>query len=311
MEYNRGQFIHADAIALNCGRRAFSYIIQTHRINKIWVPRLTCDSVIEPFVKAHSEINYYGVSEELRPLIDDIPCEDWIVIINYYGQLSDDEIIDLQREHPNIIIDNSQDYFRNPIPDLNTIYSCRKYFGVSDGAFLYTDKELKADIEVDKSYDHMDFLLGRFECSASMFYESYNQNNSRFDNEPVKRMSKLTQNILRGIDYDYVKKRRTENFEYLANHFDRINQLNPVVPEGAYMYPLFLSNGVEIRKRLIERKIYVPVLWPDVLKRNPETDIVVDLANNILPLPIDQRYEIKDMEYLVEEVLKCSCHARF
>ena len=36
-----------------------------------------------------------------------------------------------------------------------------------------------------------------------------------------------------------------------------------------------------------------------------EGELEFDMAKNILPIPVDQRYGIEDMEYIVEEVLKC------
>ena len=43
----------------------------------------------------------------------------------------------------NVIIDNVQAYFQRPIEGFDTLYSCRKYFGVPDGAVLYTDLEIE------------------------------------------------------------------------------------------------------------------------------------------------------------------------
>ena len=52
-------------------------------------------------------------------------------------------------------------------------------------------------------------------------------------------------------------------------------------------------------------KIYIPTLWPSVFELTTKEDIEYKMAENILPLPIDQRYTIEDMEYIVEAVLKC------
>lgn len=38
-----------------------------------------------------------------------------------------------------IILDNTQSFFQKPISGIDTIYSCRKYFGVPDGAYLSTN----------------------------------------------------------------------------------------------------------------------------------------------------------------------------
>jgi hypothetical protein len=68
------------------------------------------------------------------------------------------------------------------------------------------------------------------------------------------------------------------------------------------MYPLYLENGDEVRKQLQEKKIFIPTLWPAVFNLCKETDIEYDLAKNILPIPIDQRYGIEEMEYMIEKI---------
>ena len=73
-----------------------------------------------------------------------------------------------------------------------------------------------------------------------------------------------------------------------------------VVPEGAFAYPLYIENGVEIRKRLIKRNIYIPTLWPNVLENMSTESLEYAWASNILPLPCDQRYTVEDMKYIIK-----------
>ena len=147
------------------------------------------------------------------------------------------------------------------------------------------------------------FLLGRFERTAGEFYREYNANNQFFATEPIKRMSKLTDNLLHGIDYEKVERKRRENYAYLHKRLGGMNQLN--VKNAAFMYPLMVENGAAIRKMLQAKKIFIPTLWPTVFKVAKPTDVEYTMTENILPLPIDQRYGIEDMEYMVQEVLKC------
>ena len=84
--------------------------------------------------------------------------------------------------------------------------------------------------------------------------------------------------------------------------FGSANQLTLAIPEGAFMYPLWIKNGAAVRKKLQAEKIYIPTLWPNVLQQLPENAIEYQLAANILPLPIDQRYGVKTMQYIVEKI---------
>ena len=70
------------------------------------------------------------------------------------------------------------------------------------------------------------------------------------------------------------------------------------------MYPLWIKNGAAVRKKLQAEKIYIPTLWPNVLQQLPENAIEYQLAANILPLPVDQRYGAGEMQYLAGQVQK-------
>ncbi len=304
-EYNHGEMLHKEGIHLNCGRRAFSYLIKAKKIKKVWLPKFLCKSVMEPFLREKCDIDLYSVGHNFEPMLKKVPKDEWIVIINYYGQINNDKIRQIAITHPKLIVDNTQAYFQKPLYGIDTIYTCRKFFGVTDGAILYTDKYLLEEFQVDESFKRMNYLLGRFERNASEFYKQYSDNNSLFDREPIKIMSKITENILRGIDYDYVLQRRNENSFYLHNKLGMYNLLDIDVPEGAYMYPFFCEDGEAIRRILNSRKLYVPVLWPDTFDMCSKEDIEYKMANNILPLPVDQRYGIGEMDYIISEVLSC------
>ena len=241
----------------------------------------------------HIDKNWFPVNVELQP-------DEYIYIVNYYGQLDEVAILALKTKYGNIIVDNTQAYFNAPLEGIDTLYSCRKYFGVPDGGVLFTDAHFDCDMEQEISYDRMNFLLGRYEKTASEFYPEYVANNDYFDTQPMKRMSKLTKNLLHGIDYDFVKQRRTENFRYLHDRLGKINQLKLTIPCGAFAYPLMLDNAGEIRKQLIKQKIYIPVLWPNVLDECAVASWEYKLASDVLPLPVDQRYDLDDMEYIAE-----------
>ena len=55
-----------------------------------------------------------------------------------------------------------------------------------------------------------------------------------------------------------------------------------------------------VKKQLAKRKIYVATLWPNVLGTG--LDIETEFAENILPLPCDQRYSEEDMQRVADTV---------
>lgn len=300
-----GSIFHDDAIALNSGRNCLAYLIESKNIKRIAIPKFLCDSVSDICKKYNLDIRYYSIGKDFLPQILQHEDGEWIYLVNYYGQIDNNQIVKFKQKYENIIVDNVQAFFQMPLGDTDTIYTCRKFFGVPDGAFLYTDKKLNCDLENDVSMNRISHLLGRLEENANKHYSEYIINEEAFINLPIRKMSLLTENLLRSIDYKIVQITRERNFLYLDNKLGVYNKLKLQVPVGAFMYPLYLANGADIRKKLQEEKIYIPTLWPDVFDVCNESDLEYDMAKNILPIPCDQRYSLEDMEYMVSEVEKC------
>jgi len=302
MDFERfhGPMLHEDGIKLNCGRNCLAYLIRSRNIKKIALPYFLCDSVFEVCNAYHVEMRFYHVSKDLRPLLGGLDQGEWIYLMNYYGQLTRDDIIRYAGRYGNIIVDNTQAYFEEPIDGIDTLYTCRKFFGVPDGAILYTNSTPLNGLEVDISTDHMEYLLGRFEHNASMYYAQSIENNQRFRRTLIKRMSKLTNNLLHGIDYVFAQDQRTKNYSRLHHMLQGVNQLKLSCIEGAFAYPFLIENGVSLRKKMIESKIYVPLLWPNVLKQMNRDTVEYRMAANILPLPCDHRYNEEDMDHVAQ-----------
>lgn len=301
-----GHEYYADLVSLNLARNALILLIRARNIKKVYFPYYVCnlERVICSQVKISYE--YYHIDSQFRPILDEtIPDDAYIYIVNFYGQLSDEYILQLHNKYQNIILDNVQAFFSRPLKGIDTIYSCRKYFGVPDGAYLSTDAEVDVPCEKDYSMDRMKHILGRFENeSASAFYPLFKSSEEDFLDTPVKQMSKLTKNIMTVVDYEEISKKRNENWQILDLYLGPENQLELIRPFGPYMYPFMCENGAEIRSDLIKQKIYIPILWPETLV-NDSNSLEKRMAKNILPLPLDQRYDIIDMEYILDKLLRC------
>jgi len=294
---------HNNMIELNTGRNALVYLIKAKAIKKVYLPHYLCDSVSGILDSISVEHEGYSVDKELNPLFDKkLKNNEFVYIVNYYGQTSNGDILSLKERYGRIIIDNTQSFFQKPIQGIDTIYSLRKYFGLPDGAYLSTDRILKEKLEEEKSGHRMNHILGRFEGEASTYYNDFRRNDESFKTLPLKKVSRISRNILGAIDYEAVRLRRNKNFQFLNEILSASNHLNISVPEGPFAYPYYAENGIEIRKKLARKKIYIPTLWPNVIQDGNEKSIEYDYAANILPLPCDQRYGLEDMECIVREI---------
>ena len=291
-------------VALNTGRNALLYVLKAKKVKKIYIPFYLCDTVSEICKKYNYDFEYYHIDKSFKPIFSKkLKKSEYIYIVNYFGQITNSELLKYKVEYKNVIFDNVQAFFQKPVKGIDTIYSCRKFFGVPDGAYLYSNKNISKTLEQDFSYNRMNFLLGRFEKSANEFYSEYSANNKFFMNEPIKQMSKITKNIMKGIDYDYVINKRNQNFSYLSERLSSINKLNIKFSVGPFAYPLYLENGSEIRKKLQEKNVYIPTLWPNVFDLCKENMLEYQYAKNILPIPCDQRYGMEEMGFKSREWL--------
>jgi hypothetical protein len=299
LETFKGNEFYPKAIPLDCGRNCLRYLIRSRRIKTIYLPYFMCSVVEDACKKENCEMIFYHIGKDLRPLnIGGIPSDGFLYLCNYFGQISNKEILDFKEQYENLIVDNVQAFFQKPIIGIDTIYTCRKFFGVSDGAYLFTNVKLNDDLIEDKSFSRITFLVGRYENNASDFYHLSRENNEMIGSGGVHLMSKLTHNFLRPIDYEKVKQIRTENFAYLNLKLRNNNLLHLKNIEGGYVYPFWVSKGAEVRDFLIKNKIYIPVFWPNVLDL-PKSFLEYDMAKNILALPVDQRYGRNDMNLIV------------
>jgi hypothetical protein len=296
---------HKNLIPLNSGRNAIIYLFRTKNIKKLYIPYYLCNEIADILLKYNYNYEYYKIDKEFTPIFDKkLSCGEYLYIVNYYGQINNDKINWFKQLYNNIIIDNTHAFFQNPIEGIDTIYNCRKFFGVPDGAYLSTDIKLNEKLNEDISKDRMTHILGRYEGTAFEYYSDYKNNDDSLRTEPLKLMSKLTHNLLGAIDYQKVRKIRNNNYTSLDDMLGLHNGIKIVAPDGAFAYPFYMENGKDARIELAKLKIYVPTLWPNVLNETEVDSIEYTYVTNILPIPCDQRYDIEDMKYLAKNILQ-------
>ena len=294
-----------EGIELNSGRNALLYIIEAQKISKIYLPYFICDSIINVLNVNSVSYEFYKINSKFEPIFNsEIALNEKILIVNFYGLISNNTLLQYKEMYTRIIVDNTHAFFQAPLSGVDTFYSCRKFLGVPDGAYLFTNILLSRKLDIDRSGNRFNHLLNRGETSAKEYFADYLENEKSLYDLGLMFMSRITSNILGAIDYDLIIKNRKRNYNFLAKELNKYNRLNLDLFVGIpYVYPLLVENGEQIRKNLIENKIYVPLLWPNLIALGDDM-IEKKLAINILPLPCDQRYDESDMKLIVKEILK-------
>lgn len=293
---------HKNAIRLNTGRNCLEYILRARGYKKVYVPYYTCEAVIEPINKLGIPYEFYHIDIhfEIRDRFT-LKADEALLYTNYFG-LKQRYVEQLaEKTGSRLIVDNTQAFYAKPIPGIDTFYTCRKFFGVADGAYLYTDKLLKDDFEQDESYDRMAHLLKRIDLSAEQGFADFRKVDDGLDNQPIRKMSKLTLRIMQSIDYESAAKKRRENYRVLHEVLGKENNLELPLDDNAVpmIYPFFAPTK-GLREKLIENKVFVARYWPNVLDWTMKDDVEYLLASQMLPLPIDQRYGKVDMKKITE-----------
>ena len=296
-----GKEYHSAAIACNCGRSCLSLLLQGKQGMRLYLPYYNCDVVYDTCVRMCADIRQYHVDENFLPKIRDYDGG-IVYVVKYYGILSDTELESFAQHYEHMIIDNSHDFYSKAVSYADSFNTCRKFFGVPDGAYVYSRKILKEPSKRSKVLGRMNSLVGRIEDGASPHYKEFQENDEKFDDEGVLGMSQFSHNILRAIDYDEVAKTRENNYRFLDDMLGNANLLKKNVKRVPFVYPFLTQRSDELRHHLISEKIYVPKYWNSRFEN--EFDMIEkEFSAQILPLPIDQRYSLEDMERVGRLVL--------
>jgi hypothetical protein len=207
-------------------------------------------------------------------------------------------------------VDCAQAFFCLPVEGAQMVYSCRKFVGVPDGAYVVGKDAHKYVNEYPQCYssDTAAFLLTRIEYGCEgKGYEARGLNEDRIDHEDCMKMSKLTRMLMDAEDYNYNIRKRKENFAYMHELVGDINLIDPTMymdnETVPMVYPLVVEDD-EVLKRLLASKHFQGRWWGYITQEQPVGSFEHWIASNIIPLTIDQRYGQEEMDYLARVIRK-------
>lgn len=295
---------------LNCGRSAIVAALKSCEVGRVFIPYYNCHVVETALQKYGYTISKYKIDRNFMPLLDSISENDWIVYTDYFGICTLKTKEEIIRKYRNVIFDNTQAFFSDPIikKGVFNVYSCRKFFGVSDGAYVISNRKTDIDnlYNKDFSWERCAYLIKSYELGTNGAYGDSLQSEESIGYE-IKLMSDFTRIMMQFINYETVRVKRNKNFNYLVEQFADINDIKLKSNESTapMIYPLLVYND-ELRTYLIQKKIYVPQWWKYLIDTMKESDFEVELSKYLIPLPIDQRYSLEDMNDIVN-IIRAKC----
>lgn len=300
--------LHDGEILLNSGRHSLEYILRSLKnVSSVWIPYFTCKAVLEPLKRLDIPYRFYHINERLETATDiELKENEILVYTNYYG-IKDAYVKSLAEKYADkLVIDNAQALFCKPHKNCHQIYSPRKFIGMPDGGLAVTPiPDRSSELPINTSYGRCMHLLKRHELSPSEGYKDFQNDDEQISNCELSRMSVISSNIFASVDFDIVKEKRCKNFSTLHNILDKTNKMS--IPsmdrlECPLIYPYWTDNGAHLKKKLIANNIFVATYWPNVLEWVKSNDIEYELVNNIVCIPIDQRYGENEMKNILNAI---------
>lgn len=323
----------SDSVFLSSGRGAQGLVLEhiaqkSPRIQKVaLIPAFTCTTVVEPFRKYGYDIKTYRIDDRLNADLSEIEqqiekCGVSVVLFHrYYGFDTCKgwgNLIDHYRAKGVIFIEDKTHCLYSDLPKLNVDYitaSIRKWGGMPDGGIAlcreghFLNKPELCDEEMiqtklEASYLKYDYMVNDrggkdkfrqlYERAAELLYAE----------DLFYKMSPVSYAVMMSISKEYLKTRRQKNYEVLYSGLKEetsIRILSPAPDEcAAPLYFAILSQDRDtLQAALRNENIYAPMIWPYEDESLEVDEVVMGIYNDVLCIPVDQRYGVDDMQRVV------------
>ena len=323
-----------DAILFSLCREALYVIGKSLDASEkvVMLPAYTCDSVITPFKELGWRCEFYPVNLQLR--IDVQEALDLynrnhvslMVVHPYYGKDLNKEEIELlfllHQKGCKIVVDLTQCIFSSQRLQCVDYYvgSCRKWYPIPDGGFLEVRKEDIGlfDLKLDENGDFVTlqrdamYLRGLYFTTGNEEIKSISRRLNKLAVEITDyhitphKMSAISYELLKKENIQQNQKRRLENYEFLHDELINVRGCQIVcdnmeeVTSAPLYFMIYISDRSDLQRKLAEQHIYAPVIWPVVYDEVLVSDTIRYIYDNILAIPVDQRYDESDMRKIVE-----------
>lgn len=295
---------------LNTGRMGIWHAFRVTGCKRIWIPIYQCDSIRDTLEKKGVPICFYHQDKNFNPIDINARVDDAVLLVNYYGIMSNMRMAELAKPFKHPIIDCAQAFFCKPIDNALMVYSCRKFVGAPDGAYVVGQGAHLFLDEYPQCYssDTAAFLLKRIEYGCEgKGYEARSLNEHRIDAEDCMIMSKLTRTLMDAEDYSYNQKKRKENFAYAHELFGAINKIDPTQNKDdetiPMVYPLVVEDD-DLLYRLQAAKHFQGHWWSYICYEQPVDSFEHWISRYVIPITIDQRYGKEELDYLAKIIKK-------
>lgn len=328
----------SDYVWMSTGRSATKLVLQTiaernKECKKVaLLPSFTCHTVYDPFMEYGYDIHTLPLRLNLTTTVEEIlryqeKCNAGVVLVHrYYGfdtLPGFNAVVELLQNRGVVVIEDCTQCLYSSFPFSNADYvvaSIRKWCGVPDGGFVickegsFHRKPFRTDtnmVEAKRIAAELKYqYLFEGKGDKPSFKAKYREAENLLDNQvDFFTIGTLSAAIQAELDVELLRKKRRANYgallEGLQNKegFQIIFNTLPddVVP---LYFPILIDNREAWQDLLADNDIYAPVVWPKADNSPQIEEVAEKIYERILCIPIDQRYDVDDMQRIVDVINK-------
>ena len=299
-------FLKNGTFVLN-GRSALKLILidikKNKKFDKIYIPYFSCPSIKETFKEVKLRYEFYDFSfTKKNNIFFNKNKTNVILIIHYFGWFN--EIANLNQKNLIKIEDFTHLFLQKKIIDQSSnsyvFASLRKYSHIKYGGWV--NKRFKLETinkKIEKNIINFNkklFLIknkDNFQAEAEKFNYYIEKKYSS------KKLSTILSKNLKTIDWNYIVRKRKKNWKFLSHKLDKLKNIKFINNKNNH-FPLnfFLlhSKRNTLKNYLKKEKVFTSIHWK--IKNNHKFVNSSNLSKQILSIPIDHRYNLKQMKHL-------------
>lgn len=326
-----------NTLYLRSGREALLYVATLANPAgiepTILFPAYCCWSMSAPFEKAGWKIIYYRLNKDLTVdigYLKGLMEEHYpkaVLTMNYYGSASTDDAVKTIKDiNPNCLLVEDFSHCTFSIKQIFNsgidyyVSSIRKSIGVCDGAVVISKHQLddeiveKEDTSLSDLRYHGQRLKGQYAFSKKDddkdVFLSEIREGERFlnDFEKILPITERAHQMLLTVNSESIVYARRENFrhlyELLKGKVRMPKGLEGCADGAPFSLPIMIENRDELQGALARKGLYAPVLWPLCDEARKVCPVSAEMADKMLSIPIDQRYDYDDMEDIAKIILE-------
>ena len=319
----------SDKRYLSTGRQAIRFCLKDMALSRkhALLPEFTCQSVIQPFLEEGFRLSFFPLKKDLTVSIQEMGqlCLDLQVdLLLFHAYFGFDTIKREGALPPGVrtIYDDTQSFFSSfPKPETDyLISSIRKWGPFLDGAFCGKREGLfKDDRRLEEDVELLTLVRGA-QAQKALYIDGGQGDKARFredfrrasvllaSRQDFSRMGSDSLDLLYGLDFEALAESRRANYRVLLSFpawQDLGQPLFPRLDDHVPLYfPFYVGGGKRdhLQAFLARQGIYAPVIWPQApyLRGQGIGETSRWIYQNILALPMDQRYGASDMAQIKE-----------